>query len=172
MYDAVEGGKMKYPILKRKLLAWDEDQQGFDLARHEPEWDEATIEDGESLFIYASRLEQLAEKIFQTKSERNRQLLRKFSRTVPRKFKEVLSRHDRDLPAAGEKLTWRYAKKLAAWQDRHERYMTGGHSTDEEYDIPDVLYSRPSSLKDLPKPWIKARPHYSELFVNKNRTGT
>ena len=98
----------------------------------------------ESLHIYALRLEQLAEKIYHGRFERERQLSKKFARTVPRSFASVLSTHERDLFAAGKDSNWQYYKSLAAAQDRHDRISNGENLNfrDETFDGKDQTVRR------------------------------
>lgn len=120
-YDAVGGSKMRYSKFKEKLTVWHKQQRNDILNNLEERFDRAAIGDSESLHIYAMRLEQLAEKIYPSRREGERQLRRKFSRTVPRSFGLVLSSHDRDMFATGREITWEYMKNLAAAQDRYTR---------------------------------------------------
>ena len=77
------------------------------------------------MHIFATRLERLADKIFQGRGEKERQLYRKFSKCVPRSFSKVLMAHDRDMFASGKEMNWVYVKNLAAAQDRFAKSQSG-----------------------------------------------
>ena len=153
MYDAMDGGRMTFKNLKKELVDWERSQRVDNAERNEARFENAKMEAGETLNIYAKRLERLAGGIFKGRKDRDRQLIKKFSRSVPRSFQKVLTRHDRDLPAAGARLDWSYVKKLAVGHDRHF------HSDSDDYnsDVPhvDVYYSQPYTSRG-PEPRIQS----------------
>ena len=137
-YDALDGAHCKYSKLKPLLFAWYKSEHVSQRSNYEAKFDSAHMLQNESLTIFAMRLERLARRVFRNRREYERQLQKKFAREVPASFRKVISSHERDLPATGQKITWRFIKKLAEGQDRQDR-LREEIPTDE----PAIWYSRP-----------------------------
>ena len=122
-YDALGGATGRYQKVKPRLLKWYESERISQRRTAEEAFDCAAMEEGESLTIYALRLERLARVAFpNTKREQHRQLYRKFWKTAPRHFTDVMTASEHSLALAGKKnLQWRDVKRLAEVEDRQTR---------------------------------------------------
>ena len=101
---------------------------------------EAKILPGDSLSIFAMRLERLAKKAFpDSRREQERQLCRKLWASVPGSFVAVLTTSEKSLAVDGQrrKLGWKQMLNLAEAEDRHSKHYppAGDHAS--------VWYSRP-----------------------------
>ena len=124
-YDALGGPTAKYSQIKPKLLKWYKSERVSQRHSAEEEFYRASMEDTESLTIYALRLERLAGIAFpDTRREQERQLCRKFWRTAPSQFTELMVGSERSLALTGKRtLRWKDMKRLAEVEDRHARRM-------------------------------------------------
>lgn len=152
-YDAMEGSKLKYRLLKEKLLDWYRGEKTNVRHRSESDFRKARMMSDDSLRIYALRLECIAGKAFpESKKERQRQLRRKFWKTAPQSFSRAMADSERNLSLLGhqQKLSWKDMLKLAEAEDRHQKKCRSEYSGDSEEVVNEasVWFSRPGSKED------------------------
>lgn len=148
-YEAMEGAKLRYSSLKVELLHWYKGERISMRNRSDNEFRRAKMVRGDTLRIYALRLERLASRAFpESVSACERQLCRKFWKSVPDSFHKILSNSEKSLALHGEarKLDWSEMVRLAESEDRYKRDRREEISSESEAE-PDlgIWYSRPSS---------------------------
>lgn len=122
-YQAIGGDHLKFSAIKPALLEWYHKERPSSQLRHESEFSNARMQSGETLTIFAMRLERLAEKVFRDDYERERRLCRKFWESVPSYFATVLSESERNLALTTNrrKLSWSTMKRVAEAEDRRSK---------------------------------------------------
>ena len=121
-YDALGGATLKYSRVKPQLLKWYESERVSQRRTAEEAFDQVVMDNGESLTIYALRLERLSHIAFpNTKREQKRQLCRKFWKSTPKHFADI-SVSEHSLALAGKRnLQWKDIKRLAEVEDKQTR---------------------------------------------------
>lgn len=152
-YDAMDGSRLRYSVLKSELLHWYKGERTSLRNRSENEFRKARMGQGDSLRIYALRLQRFASRAFaDSVHECERQLCRKFWKTVPESFHRVLSNNEKSLALHGEarKLDWAEMVRLAESEDRYKRDRREDKSSDSEAE-PEmgIWYSRPVTSPPL-----------------------
>ena len=153
-FDAMEGHKMGYPKVRQKLDAWYRTQRTNTRGQAETEFGRARMRTGDTLSIYALRLERIAEKAYPDEQENERQLVRKFRKTVPPYFRKALDYAERNLVLIGKdrRLRWKQIVSLAEAEDKKLKYKTSESSDDGHgSDAADIWFSRPEEPKRKPK---------------------
>ena len=123
-FEALDGATQRYSKLKPQLLTWYKTEKASQRHIKETQFEDTKMLPGESLTIYALRLERLVTKAYPgTVKEQERQLCKKFWATVPRRLVRVMADSERNLSFldAGRKLTWTMIKKVAEAEDRHSK---------------------------------------------------
>lgn len=181
-YDAMDGRRLHYSLLKPELLNWYSGERSSIRNKNESEFRKARMMPNDSLKIFAMRLERLATVAFADSwKEQDRQLCRKFRKCVPEGFRRVLAEGERSLALYGKqrKLDWSNMLKLAESEDRHRRERKEDQSTEGEESIEDVSvwYSRPDvSIPPQPRASLpnavgeKTGRHVTFDHVNEGRT--
>ena len=147
-YEAMEGSEMQYAGLKREMLDWYQGERRSIRARSEAQFHKARMGDGETLKLFAIKLQRLAGNAFpHSPEECERQLKRRFTKSVPDRFRQVLQDNERNTAMRGHprKLTWAEMVKLAQAEDkiRRDRREDDSCFTDEEGHMTEVNFSRP-----------------------------
>ena len=148
-YEAMDGSKLKYSLLKYRLLEWFKGERQSQRSRSEAEFEKAKMMPNDTYGIFALRLERLAEKAFpKSVKEQERQLCRKFRREVPAPFGRILTDGERNLSLLGRKpkLTWSAILQMASSEDRIARDQPVIPVEDV---AADVWVSRPASREIL-----------------------
>ena len=153
-YDAMDGSRLIYSVLKRELLDWYKGERSNLRVRSEAEFRKARMGGDDTLKIYALKLERLASQAFpESVADCERQLCRKFRKTVPDRFKQALSDGERNLALHGghARLSWADMMRLSQAEDRHLRERRDERSSDSETE-PEcaVWYSRPKMSSEGP----------------------
>ena len=168
-YQAVEGSRVKYTYLKMKLLEWFRGEKQSQRSRSEGEFEKATMLHGDTLQIFALRLERMAELAFpDSRRERERLLCRKFKREVPANFHKVLTDSERHLALIGKKsrLDWTTMLQLATAEDRHVKEQVIVSDDDQGA----VWFSRPSNPSREGAAIPNRGPRYRTTYNNSNRS--
>ena len=173
-FEAVDGARMNYSLLKPELLSWYVGERTSLRRKSESEFRKARIMPSDSFKIFALRLERLAAIAFpESLADCERQLCRKFRQAVPDQFKRVLAEGERSLALHGnrKKLNWDGIVKLAESEDRHQRERREDMSSENETDDGvSVWYSRPTrTVFDSEESDHPGRPRKRVSFENNNR---
>lgn len=152
-YNAMDGSRLLYAVLKPELLDWYKGEKSSLRIRSESEFRKARMSSDDTLKIYALKLERLASQAFSDSvADCERQLCRKFRKTVPDRFKQALSDGERSLALhdGRSKLGWAEMMRLAQAEDRHHRDRRDERSSESDPE-PDcsVWYSRPKPSFDF-----------------------
>jgi len=133
-YDAMGGSKVKYYMLKPKLLKWFASERVDSQPRKQEEFVSFHRDKGDTLAIHCMRLEQLSVGVFPNERERLRQLCRKLRQTSPTDFLLQLESAEGALRVIGNgKLTWSQMKKVAATYDKNlQERCAEARALDEE----------------------------------------
>ena len=166
-YDAMDGSRLIYSVLKPELLDWYKGEKSSLRIRSEAEFRKARMTSEDTLKIYALKLERLASQAFpDSVMDCERQLCRKFRKTVPDRFKQALSDGERSLALhdGRSKLGWAEMMRLAQAEDRHHRDRRDERSSESEPE-PDcsVWYSRPKMSFD----GLARRPSSDRMMGNR-----
>lgn len=143
------------------LLQWYKTERPREEGRHETAFEEARMKSGESLSIYAMRLQQLAKRAFpQSSKQQEKQLCKKYSRTVPQFFLKVLNNAEQNLLVMGRKgrLTWENISRLAESEDRKRKKRSEAEVEDYQ-----VWYNRPNASPVSPRSY---KPQVSTKSVS------
>jgi hypothetical protein len=124
-YDAMDGTNVRYRELRPRLLEWYRGERISSQRQAEDEFERAHLQQGDSLAIFALRMERIVRRAYpDSVREQERRLVRKFWTASPPCFRQVMSESQRGvLLATGKrKLTWQNIKQLAAAEDRQRRF--------------------------------------------------
>lgn len=133
-YDALDGQRCSYTFLKSELIHWYSSFRASERTRSESEFRRSKMCPGDSLTVFAMRLERIAAKAYpNSTAERHRQLLRKLWKSVPETFQRILADGERNIALSGgpSKLDWPSAMRLAEIEDRQRRHRKEQLSTDD-----------------------------------------
>ena len=121
MYDTLKGDTTRYSVLKPSLLALYTSMKSSETTKEKAltEFNTAHLRPGEPLLLYCTRLEQLGDQIFGSKTDRDCQLVARFRATAPPPVVEGIRDLERVLSVVGDgKVSWESVKKLAAADSR------------------------------------------------------
>ena len=155
VYEAVKISKEDYLSLKSKLLEWYQMTRVRTDTGFRAQFEHAQMKPGESIGIYAVRLEALAEKAYPEVSiERNRDLRKKFIKTVPDYFVKKLFAHNTVIKrCTGRDLPWSDVVQLATLGEDYTQEIETAYETYyndnislENHRQPKIIYKVNSQL--------------------------
>lgn len=145
-YTALGANRLRFPDMKRELMLWYNTQERHGTRHWKGQLREMTMTAGESLKVYAMRLQEISCKAYpKHEPERIRELRHQFLETVPSDFARHLQITQDASRVAGQssRLSWGDLLNLADKEDERQRRRLKASNKREE--IPETWFSRPET---------------------------
>lgn len=110
-----------YESLKEKLCTWYEETKDMRKEKSKMTFGRARCENGESMYLYSTRLEKLFKQAYPAKKITTSQTLRdKFVRSVPKRFRQIINGQIMTHKLRDSTITWKEIQKCARHFDLEE----------------------------------------------------
>lgn len=167
-YDALGGRKLRFPDMKNKLLVWSKSRHIGGTSRWREKLSDATMEVGESLRLYGTRIQELGQRAYPHEERiRLKEMRRHFLKTVPADFSRRVFEAENILMLMdnGRKMTWTEMLNMA------DRQLPAVKVECDESESPHVWFSRDetkSSTREYQKSLSPPPPSRNQRVFRSN----
>ena len=107
-----------YHDIKKKLISWYRQEEDIRKVRARTKFENARIKNGESMYNFSSRLEQLFKVAYpKLNFKQSNKLIYKYKESVPRQMKEILNSQIMNLKMREKKISWKQIQKCSRIYD-------------------------------------------------------
>ena len=130
MYQCLMSKEQPYRKLIKKLGKWVKERVDSMEIDHDALFQEASMNEGESTYMYACRLEVLADNAYSDKQTAQKQAKKKFMKTIPRGliYQQIDSQEVTNRRVTGRKFSWKEVRELALMLSDREQTHPVQHS--------------------------------------------